>query len=102
MAANILTGNPVFIDTAASSTLTGIRLIQCIQWIATAIPTDLDDLSFTLNGVSITTAVPITGTAGEEAFPCVLYQAGPFPRPISAKDFVVNTIDSGVVLVWLA
>lgn len=101
MAANILTSNPVFIDTAASSTLTGQRHIQLIQWIATGTPTDDDDLSFTLNGVTITTVVPITGTANEEAYPCVLYQAGPFAVPINAKDFVVNTLDSGIVLVWL-
>ena len=51
MAANVLTSNPVFIDTAASSTLTGERKIQLIQWIATTTPTDLNGLSFTLNGV---------------------------------------------------
>jgi len=100
MPANILTSNPIFIDTAAGSTLTGEQKIQLIQWIATGTPTDLDDLSFTLNGVTITTIVPITGTAGEEAYPCVLFQAGPFARPIRAEDFVVNTLDSGVVLVW--
>ena len=102
MPANVLTSNPIFIDTAAGSALTGERKIQLIQWIVTAAPTDLDDLSFTLNGVTITTIVPITATAGEEAYPCVLFQAGPFARPIRAKDFVVNTLDSGVVLVWCA
>ena len=102
MAANVLTSNPVFIDTAAGSTLTGQRQIQLIQWIATALPTDLDGLSFTLDGVTITTLVPITDALNEEAYPGVLYEAGPFTKPILAKDFVVNTLDTGIVLVWLA
>ena len=100
--ANNLNSNPVYIEAAAASTLTGQRQIQLIQWIATALPTDLDGLSFTLNGVTITTLVPITTTLNEEAYPCVLYQAGPFIKPILAKDFVVNTLATGIVLVWLA
>jgi len=99
--ANNLKSNPVYIDAAAASTLTGESKIQLIQWIVTALPTDLDALSFTLNGVTITTVVPVTDAVNEEAYPCVLYQAGPFTRPIRAEDFVVNTLATGIVLVWL-
>ena len=100
--ANNLNSNPVYIEAAAASILTGQRQIQLIQWIATALPTDLDALSFTLNGVTITTLVPVTDAVNEEAYPCVLYQAGPFTKPILAKDFVVNTLATGIVMVWLA
>lgn len=97
--ANVKTSNPISIDTASGSTLTGLFYVQCIQWIDDAADiADDDDLSFSLNGVTVAQKVQLTANAVGNT---VVYQAGPFASPIAVKDFVVNTIDHGVVLVWI-
>lgn len=99
--ANELNSNPVYIDTASGSTLSGQRQVQLIQWLDDANDVaDGDDLSFTLNGVTVAIKANLGSDVGQQL--TVLYEAGPFKCPIKADDFVVNTIDHGVVLVWLA
>lgn len=99
--ANVLTSNPVFIDTASGSDLTGMRRIQQIQWIKSDNGfADNDSLVMTINGVEITARYNQGSDVGQQD--CVVYQAGPFANPISVINFVVSTIDQGVVLIWLA
>lgn len=94
--ANTLTTNPVFIDTAAGSTITDQR-IQAIQWIDDAGDmANADDLDFTINGVTIHLKVDTHTSASPVQYAVHL------SHPIVVKTFVVNTIDHGAVLVWLS
>lgn len=97
--ANTLTTNPIFIDTAAGSTITNQRIMQ-IQWLDDASDVaDGDDLSFTVNGVTIIMKANIGSDVGQ-ILP-VVFEVGPFSRPFIVSSLVVNTIDHGVFLVWL-
>lgn len=97
--ANLLTSNPIFIDTAASSTVTN-KKIQQIQWIEdNADIVDDDDLVFVINEVTITVKMQKTTDVGYQD--TVIYQAGPFNIPIYARTFSVTTIDHGTLLVWV-
>ena len=101
--ANNLTSNPILIDTASGSTLTGLYQIQQIQWIDdNADIVSTDDLNFTLNGVTVNIRVKRDNTAASIDWNGILYNAGPFAKPILARDFVVNAVDNGAVLIWLA
>jgi len=98
--ANVLTSNPVYIDTAAGSTISDVK-IQQIQWLDDANDVaDGDDLSFTINGVTVAIKQNLGSDVGFED--TIIYQAGPFAKPILVNSFVVGVIDHGVVLVWLA
>ena len=98
--ANVLTGNPKSIDTAAGSTLSGLVGIKELQWIDNAGDiADGDDLSFTMNGVTVAMVANIGSDVGDQDI--VKYRLGPFNPPLIAKDFVVNTIDHGVLLVFV-
>ena len=98
---NNLTSNPKYIDTAAGSTISGLMSIQELQWLDdNADIANDDDLDFTFNEVTIHVKPQRHETATSVDGGGVVYQAGPFALPIAATDFVVNTIDHGVLLVW--
>lgn len=97
---NILTSNPVYIDTAASSDIYDVK-IQLIQWYNEAADlADGEDLALTIDGVSIDMKYNLGSDVGQQAI--VVWEAGPFAEPIYVRHFVVDTIDDGAVLVWLA
>ena len=110
MAGNVLVRNPYYVDTAAelwADKNTGVRLIQ---WIDDAGDiADDDDLDITINGVTIAAKIQIGTTAGgtpvEAVTPNVgnvcVWQIGPFNPGICISDFIVNTIDHGVLLIWV-
>ena len=98
--ANNLVSNPKYIDTAANSNLSNVK-IQLIQWQDEAGDVgDGEDLSMTINGVTFAMKFKLGSDVGQQDI--ILWQAGPFAEPIFARDFVVNTIDDGAVLVWVA
>lgn len=99
--ANNLKGNPAYIDTAgATSELTNVR-IQLIQWHNEAADLgDGEDLAMTIDGVSIDMKYNLGSDVGQQDI--VVWQAGPFAAPIFVRSFIVDTIDDGAVLVWLA
>lgn len=95
--ANLLTDNPVYIDTAASSTVTNKRIVL-IQWIDDAADIiDDDDLVFVINGVTVTIKYQKTTDVGGAG---VVYYEAAFSTPIFASTFSVTTIDHGALLVW--
>jgi hypothetical protein len=97
--ANALTGNPVYIDTAANSTMNDVK-IQQLQWIDTATSiVSGDDLSFTLDTVTVAIKANVFTAVGDGKV--IVYEFGPFGFPVFAGTFVVNVIDNGAVLVWL-
>lgn len=97
--ANVLTSNPVSIDTATGSDITN-RKVQLIQWIDDAADiADNDDLAFTINGVAVAAKIQLTDNAVENV---AVWTMGPFPQPIYVSSMVVTTIDHGVLLVWCA
>jgi hypothetical protein len=96
--ANVLTSNPKSIDAASGSDLTD-QWIQQIQWIDDAADiADDDDLNLTINGVTIAAKIQLTANTVNNV---AVWTMGPFPHPILANTFVVNTIDHGVLLVWV-
>lgn len=98
---NALTSNPKYIDTASGSTLSGLNKILLIQWLDDAGDiADGEDLSMTMNGVTYAMKANKPSDVGDQ--PIIQYQLGPFPHGLAVKDFVVNTIDHGVVLVFVA
>lgn len=98
--ANSVVGNPVYIDTASGSTLTGIRHIQEIQWVdKTGDIVHDDDLSITMNGVTVAVKPQLLNDNIHVGV-CI-WRMGPWAKPIPVTDFVVNTIDHGAVLVFL-
>jgi hypothetical protein len=97
--ANSLTGNPIYIDTAVGSTMSDIK-IQQLQWVDTATSiVDGDDLSFTLDSVTVAIKANVFTAVGDGKV--IVYEFGPFGFPVFAGTFVVNVIDNGAVLVWL-
>lgn len=100
--ANNLNSNPVYIDAAASSTLSGLSRIQLIQWVDdNADIANDDDLVMVINGVTVTIKPQRHETPASVDGGGVVYEAGPFSRPIAVTDFSVTTIDHGALLVWL-
>lgn len=97
--ANDLTGNPMWIDTAATIWASGNRRIRMIQWVDDANDiADADDLVISINGVTLTFKIQITdNTANNLSF----WTFGPFDVGIPAHSFVVTTIDHGALLVVL-
>lgn len=105
---NTLTSNPVYVDTAATA-WSGPGTVRLIQWCDdNADIADDDDLSITVNGVTIAVKAQIGTTGGgtpvEDVSPNVgnvcVWQIGPFNPGIPVTDFIVNTIDHGVLLIW--
>ena len=106
---NTLTSNPIYADTAATL-WTGTKRVQLIQWCDdNADIADDDDLSITINGVTIAVKIQIPTTVGgtpvEDVSPgpsgICMWQIGPFAFPIPMTDVVLNTIDHGSLLLWL-
>lgn len=106
---NTLTSNPIYVDTAAT-VWTGNKMVRLIQWIDDAADiADDDDLSITINGVTIAVKIQIGTTSGgapvENVTPNVgnicVWQIGPFNPGMYMNDFVVNTIDHGALLIWI-
>jgi len=101
--ANTLTGNPKYIDTAAVGAeihIPGLAGIKEIQWVDDAGDiADGDDLSITMNGVTFAMKANIGSDVGDQDI--IKYKLGPFNPPLVARDFVVGTIDHGVLLVFV-
>lgn len=96
--ANNLTGNPIYIDAAAASSITTPKRIQLIQWVDdNADIADGDDLVFVINGQTVTIKQQIGSDVG--MIGSVFYEAR-FPLGLLASSFSVTTIDHGALLVW--
>jgi hypothetical protein len=95
--ANLLTSNPIYIDTAASSDLVNVK-IQLIQWQDEAgdVAND-EDLSLTINGITFAMKFKLGSDVGQQ--PIVIWEAA-FSTPILVTHMVVTLIDDGAVLVW--
>jgi hypothetical protein len=97
--ANALTGNPIFIDTAAGSSVTGPFRMMLLQWVDdNADIADNGNLILIVNGVTIEATVQRGSTPDGPG--AVLWQIGPFSPGISIKDIEVNTISAGQVHIW--
>jgi hypothetical protein len=97
MAGNVLTSNPIYIDTAASSDIYNRRVVL-IQWQDEAGDVINDeDLSITINGVTFAMKFKLGSDVGQQDI--ILWEAA-FSTPILVTHMVVNVIDDGAVLVW--
>lgn len=107
--ANSLNSNPIYVDTAATI-WDDSKMVRLIQWIDdNADLVDNDDLSISINGVTITAKVQIATTQGgtpvENVSPNVgnicVWQMGPFNPGVWLSNFIVNTIDHGALLIFV-
>ena len=95
--ANLLTSNPIYIDTAASSDIYNRRVVL-IQWQDEAGDVaDDEDLSITINGVTFAVKNKLGSDVGQQ--PIILWEAV-LSEPVFVSHLVVNTIDDGALLVW--
>ena len=101
MAGNVLTGNPITIDTAATiwDGTTGPKHVKLIQWIDDA--ADLangDDLVMVINGVTITGKIQLTTNTINNV---VVWEMNFCGNPMIIHKFAVNTINKGVLVICL-
>lgn len=95
---NLLTSNPLFVDTAATI-FTTPKKVSLIQWIDDAADiADDDDLNITINGVTIAAKIALTAN---EVGNVAVWTMGPFPAGLWVSNFVVTTIDHGVLLIFI-
>lgn len=97
--ANVLTKNPMVIDTAATI-WTAARFVRLIQLVD-----DNGDIVhdttwvITVNGATLT--VKIQPVNDQIAFGAVAWQIGPFNPGMKVHTFVVDTAGAGNLHVWL-
>ena len=99
--ANQTTSNPIRMEAAGtvwSKTPKGVVLIQWVDDNGDLVHDST--LVLTLNGVALTFKIqPVNDQLG---FGAVAWQAGPFPQPVVISDFVVTTMATGHLHIWLA
>ena len=103
--ANQTTGNPMVLDTPATIWSSGTKNIRLIQWINDAkdIIEATNDCVFTVNTTLITLKVDKHDTAAsQDDNDVIAYQAGPFSPGINVNNFVLTTLDAGVIHIWLS
>ena len=98
---NVLDSNPYLVDTAATLWTKTPKAVRLIQWVDdnADIPDD-GTITLTINGVALVmkvqrvTAPPSDGIG-------VVWQMGPFNPGIIISDFIVTTMATGNLHVWL-
>ena len=97
--ANLLTSNPMRVDTAATIITVPTRVLL-IQWIDEAADiADDDDLNITINQTAIAAKIALTANAiGNIA----VWTIGPFNPGLMVNNLVVTTIDNGALLIFTA
>ena len=103
--ANQTTGNPMVLDTTGTIWSSGNKSVRLIQWINDAkdIIEATNDCVFTVNTSVITLKVDKHDTAAsQDDNDVIAYQAGPFNPGIGVTNFVLTTLDAGVIHIWLS
>ena len=104
--ANNLTSNPLRCDTAATvidaTTSPEGEFVNSMQWVddtgaAGGVIANADDLSMTVNGVTI----GLVCTLAASAAGAIIWSVT-FPQPMRVYSLVVATIEGGTLLVWKA
>jgi hypothetical protein len=95
---NVLTSNPIRVDTAATAFSTP-KKIQLIQWVdddaaAGGSIGDGEGLTMAVNGVTIQVLVVDISTQVP-----IAYEAS-FPNGVNIDSLVVSVIDGGTLLIW--
>ena len=99
--ANVTNSNPLMIDTAATlwtKTPTSVRLIQWVDDNGDIV--DDSTLVLTINGVTLTTKLQLAANVSN--YGVVVWQMGPFSPGIVIDSFVVTTMGTGNLHVWLS
>jgi hypothetical protein len=98
--ANVINSNPIMVDTAAelwSKKPTRVRLVQWVDDNGDLVHDST--LVLTINGVTLTVKIqPLNDQLG---FGAVAWQIGPFNPGINIDSFVVTTMATGNLHVWL-
>ena len=97
--ANLLTSNPMRVDTAATIITVQTRVLL-IQWIDEAADiADDDDLNITINQTAIAAKIALTAN---EIGNIAVWTIGPFNPGLMVNNLVVTTIDNGALLIFTA
>lgn len=98
---NDTANNPLKYDTITSSNWTGYdKIIRLFQWIDDNEDiVDGDECNITVNGVTFGVEVQRPTDVGH--MDGVVWQMGPFNPGIIWRDFKLNTLDHGTVIIWI-
>ena len=98
--ANLLTTNPMRVETAATLWSKTPKFVRLIQWVDDNGDLVHDStLVLTINGCALT--VKIQPLVNELAFGAVAWQMGPFNPGVCIDTFIVTTMATGHLHVWL-
>ena len=98
--ANHTTGNPIRMEAAGtvwSKTPKNVRLIQWVDDNGDIV--DDSTLVLTLNGCALTTKLQLEANISN--YGVVVWQMGPFNPGVSISDFVVTTMGTGHLHIWI-
>jgi len=96
----ITTSNPYHADAAGTLWDSGpARGLRLVQWVDTADIVHDSTLVLTINGVTLT--VQIQPLNDNLAFGAVVWQIGPFNPGIPVTSFVITTMATGHLHVWV-
>ena len=98
--ANQLTGNPMRVEAAVTVWTKTPTFVRLIQWVDDAGDIVHDSTAvLTLNGCALT--VMVQPLADQLGFGAVVWQIGPFNPGICISDFVVTTLGTGHLHIWI-
>ena len=95
------TSNPLRYDTTTGASWSGLKFVRLIQWVdINEDIADGDTCAMTINGVVVESEIQIDATLSSLTG-AVVWNIGPFNPGVPVKDFSVDTLDGGVVYVWV-
>ena len=95
-----LTGNPMRVEGAATLWTKTPKFVRLIQWVDDAGDLVHDSTAvLTINGCALTVKIqPVNDGLG---FGAVAWEIGPFNPGIAISDFVVTTLGTGHLHIWV-
>ena len=96
------TSNPLRYDTTTGASWSGTKFVRLIQWVdINEDIADGDTCAMTINGVVVESEIQVESTANYGTIGAVIWNIGPFNPGVPITNFSVDTLDSGVVYVWI-
>lgn len=100
--ANSTGTNPMRMEAAGTVWAGTPKNVRLIQWVDDAGDiVNASSLVLTLNGCTLTTVIQLEVTANYGTVGAVIWEMGPFNPGISISDFVVTTMATGHLHIWV-
>ncbi len=98
--ANQLDSNPIRMEAAGTAWTDKVKNVRLVQWVDDNGDLVHDStLVLSINGVALT--VKIQPVNDQLAFGAVAWQMGPFNPGVSVSDFIVTTMATGELHIWV-